>query len=100
MTMNYTNTLEHLTVYIKRMIIDSLKPRETTILDLSTSLCRGKGVNEVDITVTEVDVKTETVKLTLRGSNIDYDEVSKIMQENGAIIRSVDEANITSSHTE
>ena len=84
-------------VNIKRMVIDAMKPRETTILDLSRALCGGKGVDEVDVTVTEVDVKTETIKLTLRGSNIDYDRVSSIMEENGAIIRSVDEANVSTS---
>ncbi len=84
-------------VNIKRMVIDAMKPRETTILDLSKALCEGRGVDKVDIMVTEVDVKTETVKLTLRGSNIDYDKVSCIMEENGAIIRSVDEANVSTA---
>jgi len=35
--------------------------------------------------------------LTLRGSNIDYDKISNIMEENGAIIRSVDEANVSTA---
>ncbi len=87
-------------VHIKRMVIDSLKPRETTILDLSKSLCEVKGVNEVDITVTEVDVKTETIKLTIRGVDIDYNGASKIMQENGATIRSVDEINVSKAKEE
>lgn len=81
-------------VHIKRMVIDSLKPRETTILDLSTALCEVEGVDEVDIMVTEVDVKTETIKLTIKGKNIDYDGITKIMQENSAVIRSVDEINV------
>jgi hypothetical protein len=84
-----------LAVYIKRLVIDSLKPRETTILDLSKALCGVDGVNEVDIMVTEVDVKTETIKLTARGTDIDYDGISNIMQENGATIRSVDEVYVS-----
>jgi hypothetical protein len=83
-----------MTVHIKRMIVDSLKPRETPILDLSKALCEVKGVEEVDITVTEVDVKTETIKLILRGSDINYDELTRVMSENGAIIRSIDEINV------
>ncbi|MGQ9469254.1 MAG: DUF211 domain-containing protein [Nitrososphaerales archaeon] len=82
-------------VHIKRLVIDSLKPRETTILDLSKALCEVKGVDEVDITVTEVDVKTETIKLTVRGSNIAYEELTKIMSEHGATIRSLDEINVS-----
>ncbi|MEM2210600.1 MAG: DUF211 domain-containing protein [Nitrososphaerales archaeon] len=82
-------------VSIKRLIIDSLKPRETSILDLSKALATIEGVDEVDIVVTEVDVKTETIKLTIRGSNIDYDAVCKKMSELGATIRSVDEINVS-----
>jgi|GEM_PF-463650 len=89
--------IEHnaMTVHIKRMVIDSLKPRETTILDLSKALCEVKGVDEVDITVTEVDVKTETIKLTVRGSDIAHEELTKVMSEHGATIRSLDEINVS-----
>jgi hypothetical protein len=82
------------TVHIKRMVIDSLKPRETTILDLSKAICGVDGVDEVDITVTEVDVKTETIKLTIKGKDVDYDDITNIMQQNSAVIRSVDEINV------
>lgn len=86
-----------MSVSIKRMVIDSLKPRETTILDLSKALASVNGVEEVDITVTEVDVKTETIKLTIRGSSVDYDAVLKVMTEHGAVVRSVDEINVAKS---
>jgi len=86
-------------VHIKRMVIDSMKPRETTILDLSKALCGVTGVEEVDIMVTEVDEKTETIKLTIRGTDIDYDEVEKVMHENSAVIRSVDEINVSKVKT-
>jgi len=84
-----------MTVHIKRMVIDSLKPRETTILDLSTALCEVEGVEEVDITVTEVDVKTETIKLTIKGTNVAHEELTKVMTEHGTIVRSLDEIFVT-----
>lgn len=86
-----------LPVSIKRLVIDSLKPRETTIVDLSRALASSKGVDEVDITVTEVDARTETTKLTIRGSDIDYEGVLKVMREHSATIRSVDEINVAMS---
>ena len=88
-----------MSVHIKRMVIDSLKPRETTILDLSKAICDVKGVDEVDITVTEVDVKTETIKITVRGSDIAYEELTKVMSEHGATIRSLDEINVSRAKT-
>jgi len=78
-------------VGLKRIVIDGLKPREITIVSLSKMLCSVSGVEEVSIVVTEVDTKTETVKLTITGSNIDYDSVVKAMSENSTVIRSIDE---------
>jgi hypothetical protein len=81
-------------VNIRRLVVDSLKPRESSILDLSRTLCEVNGVEEVDINVTEVDAKTETIKLTIRGANIDYNGIGKSLNEHGATIRSVDEISV------
>ncbi|MGB9758501.1 MAG: DUF211 domain-containing protein [Thermoproteota archaeon] len=89
-------------VGLKRIVIDGLKPREITIVSLSKTLCSVSGVEEVSIVVTEVDTKTETVKLTITGSNIDYDSIVKAMSENSTIVRSIDEvtaAKIKSART-
>ncbi len=79
---------------IRRLVVDSLKPRESPILDLSRTLCEVNGVEEVDINVTEVDAKTETIKITIRGSNIDYDGIGVSLNDHGATIRSVDEISV------
>jgi len=82
-------------VAITKMIIDALKPRELSIIELSKTLCSGRGVQSVEITVVEVDAKTETIKVTLRGNSIDYSEVAEIMSRNGAVIRSIDEVTVS-----
>ncbi|WP_309492580.1 DUF211 domain-containing protein [Candidatus Hecatella orcuttiae] len=81
-------------VNIRRLVIDSLMPRDSSIIDLSQAICRVEGVEEVDISVMEVDVKTETIKLTIRGANINYDELCKVMNDHGTAIRSIDEINV------
>lgn len=80
---------------IRRLVVDSLKPRESPILDLTRTLCEVNGVEEVDINVTEVDAKTETIRITIRGTNIDYDGIGKSLNDNGATIRSVDEISVS-----
>lgn len=82
---------------IKRLVIDSLKPRETTVVDLSRALADSKGVDEVEIVVTEVDARTETTKLTIRGSDIDYEALLGVLKEHGATVRSVDEISVAKS---
>ena len=82
-------------IHIRRVLIEALKPRETLLVELSQAICSVNGVEECDIVVTDVDVKTETIKLTVRGPNIEYEGISKIMQEYGMSIKGVDEVSVS-----
>ena len=84
-----------MSIHIRRVLIEALKPRETPLVELSTAICSVNGVEECDIVVTDVDVKTETVKLTVKGPDIEYDGISKIMQEHGMSIKGVDEISVS-----
>jgi len=81
-------------VSITRLLVDALKPRETSILDLSQALCSVRGVEEVNAVVSEVDVKTETIKITIEGPNIDYRDLTRVMDEHGVAVKGVDEVRI------
>lgn len=83
-----------MSVSIRRMLVDALKPRETSIMDLSRALCSVNGVEEVDAIVSEVDVKTETIKITIKGPNINYSDLTKVMDEYGVAVKGVDEVRI------
>lgn len=79
---------------IKRVLLDVLKPREVSLVDLSKAAVSIDGVDEVDLIVSEVDSKTETVKITLRGQHVNYDLVSKVMDRYGVSIRGIDEISV------
>ena len=81
-------------VAVKRILMDVLKPRELSIVDLAKALGSVDQKGEVEIIVSEVDSKTETLKVTIRGSNIDYSLVSKIMDQYGVSVRGIDEINV------
>lgn len=81
-------------VSIRRLVLDVLKPREVTIVDISKALCDVEGVEEVNIVVTEVDVKTETIKLTVKGPNICYDDMAKVLTSYSCAVRSIDEVDV------
>lgn len=83
-----------MTIQIRRVLIEALKARETSLVDLSQALCSVNGVEECDIVVTDVDVKTETIKLTVRGTNIEYGGILTILQDNGVSVKGVDEVNV------
>jgi hypothetical protein len=84
-----------MTIHIRRVLIEALKPRETRLVELSEAICSVNGVEECDIVVTDVDVKTETIKLTVRGPDVEYDGISKVMQEYGMSIKGVDEISVS-----
>jgi len=86
-----------MSVHIRRLLVDALKPRETSIVELSQVLCSIEGVEEVDISVSEVDANTETIKLTIKGPHVRYEDVSKILDESSVSIKGVDEISVTKS---
>jgi hypothetical protein len=82
-------------IQIRRVLIEALKPRETPLVNLAEAICSVNGVEECDIIVADVDVNTETIKLTVKGPNIEYDGISSVMQEYGMAIKGVDEISVS-----
>jgi hypothetical protein len=84
-----------MTIHIRRVLIEALKARDTSLVDLSQALCSVDGVEECDIVVTDVDAKTETVKLTVRGAHIEYGGILSVLQDNGVSVKGIDEVNVS-----
>jgi len=61
-----------------------------TMLNLADKLGDLEGVAGVDITLFEIDNKVENIKITLEGSDIDYQEVAEVIQDSGGSIHSID----------
>ena len=79
---------------VKRLVLDVLKSHEPTLPELASRLSDIDGVNEVNISLVEIDQSTESVKITLEGENIKFDEISKCLIDNGAVIHSIDEVSV------
>ena len=75
---------------IRRLVLDVLKPHHPSIVDLSKRLSVLEGVSGVNLTIDEVDQDTESIKITIEGTSIDYDVVEQTISESGAVIHSVD----------
>ena len=84
-----------MTIHIRRVLIEALKARETSLVELSQSICSVNGVEECDVVVTDVDAKTETIKLTVRGTNIEYSGIVSILKDNGVSVKGVDEVSVS-----
>jgi hypothetical protein len=79
---------------IKRISLDALKPRELSIVKLAQALGLVDDKSKVEIVVNKVDSKTESLKVTINGWNIDYASVSKVMDQHGVSIRGIDEIDV------
>lgn len=82
-------------IHIRRVLIEALKARDTSLVNLSQAICSVNGVEECDIVVTDVDAKTETVKLTVRGADIEYSGIMSVLQDNGVSVKGIDEVNVS-----
>ena len=76
---------------IRRVVLDTLKPMEPTIIEIAQKMSVIDGVSSVNISIVEIDLKVENAKITIEGDNINYEEVEKLIQIMGASIHSIDE---------
>lgn len=75
---------------IKVVEVDVLKPHKPSIVELGKALCKIKSVQNANISVYAIDEKTESIKATLEGNDINFDEVEKTIDLYGAVIHSID----------
>jgi len=76
---------------IRRLVLDTLKPHEPSIISLAEELGDLEGISAVNISIYELDRKVENAKITIEGENISFPIVEKLIVELGGSIHSVDE---------
>ena len=76
---------------IRRIVLDVLKPHDPTIIELSSELSDLGGVEAVNISIYEIDLRVENAKITLEGSDLNYDEVERVIGTLGGTVHSIDE---------
>ena len=70
--------------------MDVLKPHAPSIIEVAEKLGCLDGISGVNISLEEVDAETDSIKITIEGNNINYNEVNKAITECGAVIHSID----------
>ena len=76
---------------IRRLVLDTLKPIEPSIVDLAKRLSVLDGITAVNISIAEIDHKVENAKITIEGDDLDYEVVSALIHDQGGSIHSIDE---------
>jgi len=76
---------------IRRLVLDTLKPHDPSIIELADQLSDLDGISAVNVSIYEMDRKVENAKITIEGESISYEIVSELIEEMGGAIHSVDE---------
>ncbi len=79
---------------IKMIILDVLKPRTSSLPRFAKFLAEQESVDRVEVTLVEIDARTDSLKVVLYGSGIDYDALRGHVGRDGAVIHSVDHVNV------
>ncbi len=76
---------------LKRLVLDVLKPHQPVLPDFAETLGKLNGVLGINITLIEVDAETESVKITIEGNRLNFEEIKEKIESLGAVIHSVDQ---------
>ena len=75
---------------IKELILDVLKPHTPPLPDFTSFLAELNGIEKVEVSLVEMDERTMSLGVILRGHDIDYGILKEHMGKQGAVIHSVD----------
>jgi hypothetical protein len=76
---------------IRRLVLDTLKPYEPSIIELAEQISQLDGVSAVNISIYEMDRRVENAKITIEGEHISYSLVAGLIEQMGGAIHSIDE---------
>ena len=79
---------------VRKLVLDVLKPHHPDAIHFAKAVAAvGAGYN-VKLVVMEMDEKTETLRLEVSGTAIDFELVQQALEELGASLHSIDEVEV------
>ncbi|MFC7249957.1 DUF211 domain-containing protein [Halomicroarcula sp. GCM10025324] len=78
-------------VAVRRLVLDVLKPHSPRLTTFTEQVTEAESVAGATVSLVELDQEVQTIKLTLEGESVAYDEVETIVEGLGATVHSIDE---------
>jgi uncharacterized protein len=79
---------------VQRLVLDVLKPHQPNALEFANAIAALGDGYRVEIRVTEVDDKTETLLVAIEGDGLDFERINSAISESGASLHSIDEVSV------
>ncbi len=80
------------TMNIRRLVLDVDKAlARPTLIDLAEAIEQVVGVEGLNITMTEIDIETVGMNITIEGEHLDYAALVETIESTGAVVHSIDQ---------
>ena len=76
---------------ISRLVLDCLKPHQPSTWEVASAVSKVAGVTSVCVHVEEVDSETESIKVTIDGSDLSVPVLEKELKQSCVAIHSIDQ---------
>lgn len=77
---------------IRRLLLDVDKMvSRPSLIELAKAISDVSGVEALNIVVSEIDIETMDLDVTIEGNNLDYDKIVEAIETAGAVVHSLDE---------
>jgi hypothetical protein len=77
---------------IRRLVLDVDKATaKPSLLEIAAGIGTVPGVEALNITVTEIDVETIGMDITIEGTGLDHAAIVSAIEATGAVVHSVDQ---------
>lgn len=81
-------------VFVKRLVLDVLKPHQPNALEFSKAIAAVGGDYRVHLIVKEVDEHTETLQIEIEGSELDFELIQNAINNQGGSLHSIDQVEV------
>ena len=77
---------------IRQLLLDVDKAvARPSLLEIAAAVDGCDGVEAINIAVEEIDIETVGMNVTIEGSNMSYDEITKAIESTSAVVHSLDQ---------
>ncbi len=81
-------------VYVKKIVLDVLKPHQPNALDFSQTIAKVGSDYRVHLIVLEMDENTETIQIEVTGEAIDFEAIQAAIKDLGGSLHSIDQVEV------
>jgi hypothetical protein len=77
---------------LRRLLLDVDKAvARPSILEIAKAIQACSGVEAFNITVSDIDIETVGMDVTIEGSGLDYDEIAGSIEHTGAVVHGIEQ---------